>query len=302
MHDAAQRGRRLAIDQGGVVRREQLYELGMPRRTLHRRIAQGEWQQVGKNVLLLPGTADTLLTRSLVASHSAYPDGVLTGWSALAAEGLLGERPWDALTPEPQPWIRLTQHRRLGARVIRVAAHGRSRRARGVLLAPFEVVMTDLLRLLPGEDARRLSFRIAQTMGSARLLAFINSASHHLRTAPGSQQLRALAAALATGAHSDAEEEIVRLLVEAGFTGFQVNHPVRAGGRVYRLDVALVEERLAIEVDGRAFHTDAHRFQHDRTRQNALIAAGWRVLRFTWEDLTQRPEQVLTEIARMLGR
>jgi hypothetical protein len=53
---------------------------------------------------------------------------------------------------------------------------------------------------------------------------------------------------------------------------------------------------LAIEVDGWAWHHDVERFRRDRQRQNALVLAGWTVLRFTWHDLTQRPGEVVAEI------
>ena len=53
-------------------------------------------------------------------------------------------------------------------------------------------------------------------------------------------------------------------------------------GRRYRIDVALVEERIAIECDGWQYHgkfKQAH--LTDRERQNLLAIHGWLVLRFT---------------------
>ena len=32
-----------------------------------------------------------------------------------------------------------------------------------------------------------------------------------------------------------------------------------------------------------------------------LVAAGWTVLRFTWDDVVRRPEQVASSILRLLG-
>ena len=43
-------------------------------------------------------------------------------------------------------------------------------------------------------------------------------------------------------------------------------------------------------------------FQADRTRQNRLVAAGYTVLRFTWADLTLRPDDVGTQVAATLAR
>jgi very-short-patch-repair endonuclease len=88
------------------------------------------------------------------------------------------------------------------------------------------------------------------------------------------------------------------LLRDAGLTGW------RCGYRVdrYELDLAFPAERIAIEVDGWAWHSDVERFRHDRRRQNALVLAGWIVLRFTWHDLTGRPEAVVAEIRLALGQ
>ncbi len=68
------------------------------------------------------------------------------------------------------------------------------------------------------------------------------------------------------------------------------------------LDIAFPALRLGIELDGRAWHTDRERFQHDRARQNWLVNEGWTVLRFTWEDLTERPVHVITEVSTALDR
>jgi very-short-patch-repair endonuclease len=55
-------------------------------------------------------------------------------------------------------------------------------------------------------------------------------------------------------------------------------------------------------VDGWAWHVDVERFGRDRRKQNALEVAGWTVLRFTWHDLTQRPEAVIAEIRAVMAR
>lgn len=290
----------LAVSQSGVVRREQLYELGVPRRTLSRAIDRGQWIPRGHGVLVLPGTAEGLLTDSLVAAHAVFPDGVLTGFSALAVLGVLAEDPWNCVSRDPEPWIRVPDHRRVPARVIRAAA-GRSRRVGAVPVAREDVVMADLLRFLDGDVGRTLLFRLAQRYGSAELARTLAPASASLGRAAGAAQLRRLLAELEAGAHSDAERELVRLLSDSGISGFIANYPVRISGRRFRIDVAFPEHGLAIEVDGHAFHSSADRFQGDRTRQNLLVSAGWRVLRFTWEDLTRRPEQTLARIAEVLA-
>jgi very-short-patch-repair endonuclease len=65
------------------------------------------------------------------------------------------------------------------------------------------------------------------------------------------------------------------------------------GGPVARLDFAYPSRRVAIELDGAAYHSRDVAQQRDRRRDNQLGALGWRVLRFDWDDVTQRPEYVL---------
>ena len=108
----------------------------------------------------------------------------------------------------------------------------------------------------------------------------------------GSPAARRLLQAARDGARSEAERILVKLLRDAGLTGWETNYPV--GG--YKVDVAFIRSRVAIEVDGWAFHTDSEVFQVDRERQNAISLRGWNVLRFTWLDLTEYPERVLATI------
>ena len=71
-----------------------------------------------------------------------------------------------------------------------------------------------------------------------------------------------------------------------------LGHPYGA----WRVDLAFVREKVAVEVDGWAWHVDAERFRNDRRKQNALVRDGWDPLRFTWHDLDGRPNEVVGEI------
>ena len=74
---------------------------------------------------------------------------------------------------------------------------------------------------------------------------------------------------------------MLRVLVAAGLTAPVQQHRVRIGGRTFRVDLAYVGIKLAIELDGWEFHGSRSAFDDDRARANALVAAGWTVLRFT---------------------
>lgn len=69
----------------------------------------------------------------------------------------------------------------------------------------------------------------------------------------------------------------------------------------YKVDVAFPKQKVAIEVDGWAFHSDPEVFVKDRKRQNAIALLGWQVLRFTWLDLVEYPQRVIAEIAAAIG-
>ena len=60
---------------------------------------------------------------------------------------------------------------------------------------------------------------------------------------------------------------------------------VRTRAGLFRLDLALPELKIAIEYDGREVHDREDAFVNDRRRQNALVAEGWVVLRFSAADL-----------------
>jgi very-short-patch-repair endonuclease len=108
----------------------------------------------------------------------------------------------------------------------------------------------------------------------------------------GSPAARRLLQAAADGARSEAERLLVKLLREAGIIGWRTNYPV--GG--YKVDVGFPKQKVAIEVDGWAFHNDPEIFVKDRNRQNNIALLGWKVLRFTWFDLAEYPERVIAEI------
>ena len=76
------------------------------------------------------------------------------------------------------------------------------------------------------------------------------------------------------------------------------NYAVRdEHGRVLaEIDFADPHLMIAVEVDGRAFHSDRRSFERDRKRQNMLTLRGWTVLRFTWERIVSDPAGVMAEV------
>jgi very-short-patch-repair endonuclease len=116
----------------------------------------------------------------------------------------------------------------------------------------------------------------------------------------GNAQRRQLLIESRTNPWSAAERRAHRLLHQEGIEGWTANYPIAISGYPYWVDIAFPAHRLAIEIDGREFHEGAEVFESDRYRQNDLINAGWRVLRFTPHMLAHRPAIVVATIRRAL--
>ncbi|GAA2107232.1 hypothetical protein GCM10009841_27060 [Microlunatus panaciterrae] len=100
---------------------------------------------------------------------------------------------------------------------------------------------------------------------------------------------------------SEAERWAHRLLRAAGIDGWETNVPVVVDGLRYYLDIAFRLQRVAVEIDGFAFHGQRDQFERDRAKWSALVAAGWRVLHFTWRQLTDSPDWVVRVIHQTLN-
>jgi REase_MTES_1575 len=70
----------------------------------------------------------------------------------------------------------------------------------------------------------------------------------------------------------------------------------------FNVDCLWAEQRVIVELDGRATHGTRRAFERDRERDRKLQAEGWRVVRVTWRQLRDEPAAVLADLCRMLGR
>ncbi|MGV3759428.1 MAG: endonuclease domain-containing protein, partial [Actinomycetota bacterium] len=99
------------------------------------------------------------------------------------------------------------------------------------------------------------------------------------------------------------ERRFFDLTRRAGLPTPVLQHEVWEAGRfVARIDAAYPDLKIAIEVDGFGPHSSPEAFQRDRTRQNRLVALGWTVLRFTWDDVVRRPAEVARIIEDAIRR
>lgn len=71
-------------------------------------------------------------------------------------------------------------------------------------------------------------------------------------------------------------------------------------GTRYRLDFALPDLRIGIELDGFASHSSTADIARDRRRQRNLEAAGWRVIRFGGAEIRADAAACVQETARLV--
>jgi very-short-patch-repair endonuclease len=101
-----------------------------------------------------------------------------------------------------------------------------------------------------------------------------------------------------SGAAAESEMLLHNALRRMEITGWQPNARVRlADGTTLKVDLLFVEAKLVVEIDGFSFHSGREAFENDRERDRQLTRAGYKVVRFTWRDLTERLDHVISEIA-----
>jgi very-short-patch-repair endonuclease len=277
--------------QAGVVTLAQALACGVCADVVQRRAAAGAWTRLYPAVYLAGGHRVTDEARVWAAWLWAGDDTVVSGRSAAF---------WHRLLPD------------LGARVEVTVAQRRKPRAQpGVRVRRRDLPTADTVRFrglrTTGVPLTVLETTVALPDGSAFLdralqrhvrLDELEQAYRRNAGARGWPAARRLLDAAAPGAESTAERLLVTLLSRAGVRGWTLGYPF---GR-WRIDLAFPAAMVAVEVDGWAWHQDVDRFRTDRTKQNALVRAGWLPLRFTWHDLTRRPQAVLAEIRAAVAR
>ncbi|SHF63593.1 Very-short-patch-repair endonuclease [Jatrophihabitans endophyticus] len=286
----------VARRQGGLVARGQLLAADVPARTVDLWLSVGRLEATRtQGVYRVGGSADTELGAAWFAALSTRsPVTYLSGadWWGMPV-------PLDGLVH-----ITRFDRRRLdwpaGVRVHRVALDRSDVvQHRGLWVTTRAVTALDCVGWLPPGPALSFADRAVQQGWLTRA-----DIARRLDEAPGrwgNRQLRRIGAVLERGAEAESERRLQRLLRRAALPGWVAQHPVVTPAGRFRVDVAFPHLRLAVEVDGYAYHSGDDRFQRDRTKQNALLAAGWRVLRFTWADIVDRPDYVIAQISSLLA-
>jgi very-short-patch-repair endonuclease len=78
--------------------------------------------------------------------------------------------------------------------------------------------------------------------------------------------------------------------------GYYVQTQVPCGK--YRIDLALPAYKIAIECDGKAYHSTPEQKAHDRRKDAYLRKNGWKVLRFSGRMIYQDLPKVIAQIEK----
>jgi very-short-patch-repair endonuclease len=291
----------VSLQQGGVFTAEQARAEGWTARTIRRRIVNRRWVYVVGRALAVPCPSWTPFQLAMAAQLSMR-EVVISHRTAAGLHGF----PEPDLGPDealPVCHVIIRTHRQPG---VRIRAHHLRLEEREVQFGPCGLWITaptrtalDCLAAFPFGPALDLWAWVAtrHILDRDQLLAAIEGR----RNWRGTQQLKRIAALATNGAVSHAEFRLHELLRRARLTGWTANAPVLDDqGLIGVADLLFKKARLIVEVDGWRAHSSYAAFVADRRRENRLEAAGYRVLHFTWPDLTDRPDEVIAEIRQAL--
>ncbi len=279
----------VAQGQHGIVTRVQLASVGVSPGAIDHRLRAGRLHPIHPGVYAVGFGAATPEAQALAAVLACGAGAVLSHRSAAAL--------WRLLPASPGR-IEVTarhRHRLRGVHAHRSRTLGVADVAieRGIPVTAPARTLLDLAEIL---DERRLAravneARVLGLVGSGDLAALLARASGRR----GAGRLRSLLRPDEGPTRSALEDRFLAFVHEHGLPRPEVN--ARVAG--FEVDMLWRAERLVVELDGRRFH--AHRFERDRERDAALLAAGLAVLRITWQRLDRAPAREAARLRAILA-
>lgn len=232
-------------------------------------LAAGTIRRVAKGVYALPVAPDPVVAARAqggVVSHLSA--AILHGFDVLA------------LPAKPQITVPRGQHRRQSP--VSCELHWADD-------VPSDGRCTGKLRTIL-DCARTLPFAEGLTIADSALRLGAADRSQLMVAAaelrgPGSLRARRVAAAADGRAESPLESALRAILIEAGITGFEPQVAVRDRTFSARIDLGNAELMIGAEAESFAHHGTRAALARDCRRQVSLTVRGWRLLRFSWEDV-----------------
>ena len=293
---------RALIDGGGVTTVAEARRLGLHRNVLARASKSGRIERVGRATYARPGAMADPLARIRAGVASAPAGAVASHGSAAWLHGMRR-----VAVTHP---VHVTVPRGGGVRSV-----GGVRRHATRQLEAVDVIV---VQGVAATSVARTLIDLAGHLPPLALLAVLDDAlcgnerhrPHVHARARALTRGRAGVGALVRATAPDAEirfwswleRRMGGLLSGAGVQGAEWNRPVSdAHGTIGVVDIAWPAARLVVELHGLAFHQAPGQRARDAAKRNRLVAAGWRVLEFTYEDVVGRPQQVIAAITGALA-
>lgn len=253
-------------------------------RAIRGALASGVINRVAKGVYALPAAPS-----ALTAARSQ--GGVVSHLSAAEHWG------FGVITPPALPHVTLRPGRVRRQAGLPCVLHWADVPALDDVTTPLRTVL-DCLRILPPAEGLAIADS-ALRLGSVdhdELLA----AAAQLR-GPHRLRIQRVVASADRRSESVLESVLRALLIDRGIEGFVPQFVVRDAEFSARLDLGNPGLLLDLEADGFEFHGSRRALVNDCRRQANLTIRGWRVLRFSWEDIMYDPDWVIATIERAIG-
>jgi len=253
------------------------------------------WRRVDRGVFAWHAIADQRLVRLRAAAHRLPEGAVFSGHTAGWLHGLDVD-PFDPTEVTVPAGSRVTRRAGLS---LRRSASIESAIAQGLPVTSRVRTVVDLARRLPMVEAVTIL-----DMALHRRLVRISALQGWAGANPGKRGVAALRRALELAepaAESPMETRLRLLLILAGLPKPRVQAALRdrSGAFLARPDLYYPIHRLAIEYDG-ATHKDS--ITGDNRRQNRILDAGHKILRFTAGDVLGNPSAVVSLVRRAIAR
>jgi very-short-patch-repair endonuclease len=287
---------RAAARQRGLVHHSQLRAAGFSRRAIARLVARGALHPVLPRVYAVGHPALAPLAAELAALLHLEHDAVISHWSGAMLWALGAGEPGTVQATVigrdtvPRPGLRTYRVPDLDPRDVRLR-HG--------------LPVTAPARTLIDLAAVRSADQVERALNEARVLklvtdAELQAAMDRCPLRSGIATLRAILAAERGPAmtRSAAERRLKNLVQQAELPWPRFNTTLRR----FEVDALWAEQHVVVEVDGYRFHGHRSAFERDRRRDQALVAAGYTVIRVTARQLVDEPVAVAVRIAQALAR
>lgn len=273
-----------ARTQHGHVTRQQLLDLGVPRRTVDNWRAQRWLIRVHAGVYAVGHHPLGAVPRAAAAVLAGGPDAVLSHDSAAALYGLRRWPPRPEISaPHPVRRPGITAH------LVRTLTTTDIRTQQGIRTTSPERTIADI--------APRLTDRqLARAVDDARLAGWLTPTGLRrlLASCPRAQQLIDPDDA---PSRSDWERDFRAFTTKYGLPTPRFNATV-AG---HEVDVLFPDHKVIVELDSWRFHSSRKSFESDRERDADTAAAGHLTVRLTWRRLTHRPADEANRLHRILN-